>query len=440
MGFAFFLVYLVLSYLRPWELNESLLSLPIMPVASVVALAATLLSLFLGRGPSSRSPQPLLALLFVAWAVLSFGFATRWFGGAPSVLERLQPPLLVFFLAFLNVDTVSRFRTTAATLGLLALFLVGQGIAALHFGYHQDLLLLVGRSLEEEAEGDYDDDEAVAEPVVRIRSVGTLADPNDLAQALISMSPFLLAFRRPGSRLRNALVVWGPLLGILYGIGLTKSRGALVAILAVVFFALRHRLGRTLSMGVAATAAVGLLSLGLTGGRKLSMDESSEGRVDAWAGGLQMLRGSPVWGVGFGEFGEVNRLAAHNSFVNCFSETGLVGYFLWLFLVALTVSEAAALAKMGGEEEEGKDLAPWGRAVQLSLIGFLTAAFFLSRTYSSVLFLLLGLGAALSDIARRRGLTAGPTPLSRWAPRIVGMEIGSVILVKVMIVVLSMTG
>lgn len=436
MGFAFFLIYLVLSYLRPWELDESLLSLPIMPVASIAAVGATLFSLLLGRGPTARSPQPYLALIFLVWAVFSFLLGTRWLTGVPSVLERLQPPLLIFFLAFLNVDTEARFRATAATLGILALFLVGQGIAAFHFGYHEDLLLLVGRSADEDAESDSDENGAV-ELVVRIRSVGTLADPNDLAQALLSMAPFLLAFRRPGSRLRNALLVWAPLAAILYGVGLTKSRGALIAILVLVFFALRHRLGRTLSMGLAAAAVMGLIGLGLTGGRSLSMDASSEGRVDAWAGGLQMLRGSPVWGVGFGEFGAVNGLAAHNSFVNCFSETGLVGYFLWLLLIALTMTETAALAKVDREDETGGDLARWGRAMFLSLVVFLTAAFFLSRTYSSVLFLLLGLGAALADIARRRDLIADPTPLTRWAPRIVGMEIGSVILVKLMIVVLS---
>jgi len=437
MGFAFFLVYLVLFNLRPWELNESLQSLPIMPVASVAAIGATLFSLFLGRGPTSRSPQPYLTLLFLAWAVCSFVLATRWLGGVPSVLERLQAPVLIFFLAFLNVDTASRFRATAATLGLLALFLVGQSIAAYHFGYREDLLVLVGHSEEEAAEGGLDDD-AVGDPVVRIRSVGTLADPNDLAQALLSMSPFLLAFRRPGSRFRNTLAVWAPLAGILYAVGLTKSRGALLALLALVFFALRRRLGRTLSLGMAAAAVVALIGLGLTGGRTLAMDESSEGRVEAWASGLQMLKGSPVWGVGFGEFAEVNHLAAHNSFVNCFSETGLVGYFLWLFLVALTFTEAATLAKVDAETDPaGADLAPWGRALHLSLIGFLTAALFLSRTYSSVLFLLLGLGAALSDIARRRGIAADPTPWRRWVPTIVGIELGSVVLVKIMIVVLS---
>ena len=436
MGFVFFLVYLALSYLRPWELDESLLSLPIMPVASAVAAGATMFSLFLGRGPTSRSSQPYLALAFLVWAMCSFVLATRWLGGASSVLEGLQAPLLIFFLAFLNVDTVSRFRTTAGILGVLALFLVGQGIAAFHFGYHKDLLLLVGHSLEEEAETDVDD-EAASDPVSRIRSVGTLADPNDLAQALLSLSPFLLAFRRPGSRFRNTLMVWVPLLGILYGVGLTKSRGAVIAILGLVFFALRDRLGRTVSLGLAGTAAIGLLALGLTGGRAISMDESSEGRIDAWAGGLQMLRASPVWGVGFGNFAEVNHLAAHNSFVNCFAETGLVGYFLWLFLVALTLAEAATLAKIDGEDRAAADLARWGRAVHLSLVAFLTAALFLSRTYSSVLFLLLGLGAALSDIARRRGVEPNPRPLSRWAPRILGMEIGTVILVKIMALVLS---
>jgi O-antigen ligase len=218
---------------------------------------------------------------------------------------------------------------------------------------------------------------------------------------------------------------------------LTKSRGALLALLAIVFFALRHRLGRTLSLMLAAGAALALIAMGITKGRSLSMDASSEGRVDAWAGGLQMLQGSPIWGVGFSQFGEVNGLAAHNSFVNCFSETGFVGYFLWSLLVVLTMTEAAALSKRSGEDEPGAELAPWGRAVFLSLAGFLTAAFFLSRTYSSVLFLLLGLGAALSDIARRQGFEADETPLFRWVPRIVGLEVGTVILVKAMVVVLG---
>lgn len=430
MGFSFFLIYLVLTYVRPWEFDERLLSVPIMPVASLAALGATLFGLVLGRGPSPRSAQAYLALLFLVWAVCSFFLATGWLGGIPSVLGQLQPPLLLFFLAFLNVDTVPRFRVTAATLGLLALFLVGQGIAAYHFGYREDLLLM-----KDHSDAGVDDDGAPGEDVIRIRSVGTLSDPNDLGQALVSLSPFLLAFRRPGSRLRNTLAVWTPLAGILYAIGLTKSRGTLVAVLALVFFSLRHRLGRTLSLGMAAAATLGLISLGLTAGRALSMDESSEGRVAAWAGGLQMLQRSPVWGVGLGGFAEENGLAAHNSFVNCFSETGLVGYFFWLFLVALTLTEAAALAK--GSGEKGADLVPWGRAVHLSMVTFLAAAFFLSRTYSSVLFLLLGLGAALSDISRRRGVVASPRPLMRWVPMIVGMEVGSVIFVKLATMVLS---
>jgi hypothetical protein len=431
MGFAFYLPFLVLTFVRPWEFYESLQSLPIIGGVSALAVGATLFSLFMGRGPTTKAPQPYLALLFVLWVVFSFVAATRWMGGVSLVMGEILPSLLMFFLTFLNVDTIARLRTTAATLALLALFFVGQGAFAYHFGDPSGLFLVL-----ESAEGDEVKDvtatrdpasEARALTVARIRNVGFLADPNDFAQALVTITPLLFALRLPRRRFRNTLFVWAPAVAILYGVGLTRSRGALVALLALVFYAFRHRLGRVLSLALAAISTVGLVALGFTGGRALSMDESSEGRIEAWFEGLQMLRGAPVWGVGYGNFADLYHLVAHNSFVHCFAETGLVGYFLWLWLVVLTFTEMSTLSRRSGESQESAEAAHWGSTIHLALVGFLTGALFLSRTYSPVLFLILGLGAALSDMARRRDQVIDPTPVMRWVPRIVGLEIASII-------------
>ena len=67
--------------------------------------------------------------------------------------------------------------------------------------------------------------------------------------------------------------------------------------------------------------------------------------------------------------------------------------------------------------------------MHLAFVGFLSAAFFLSRTYSPVLFLILGLGTALSDMARRRGHPADSTSWLRLVPRVLGLEAASVLLV-----------
>jgi hypothetical protein len=53
--------------------------------------------------------------------------------------------------------------------------------------------------------------------------------------------------------------------------------------------------------------------------------------------------------------------------------------------------------------EEAADLRKWSRAIQVSLIGFLVGSIFLSRAYDVQLFVLIGLGTAIADVARRRG-------------------------------------
>jgi O-antigen ligase len=144
------------------------------------------------------------------------------------------------------------------------------------------------------------------------------------------------------------------------------------------------------------------------------------GRIEAWAAGLRMLRSSPIWGVGSGMFLDHHERAAHNSFVQCFAETGLVGYFLWLGLIVVSLIEMSRL----GAGPESSDWARWAHAVQASLLTFLVGAFFLSRTTSAMLFLLTGLTAAVATVARREG---EEVRAEAWARRALGIEVVSIV-------------
>ena len=431
MSFVLFLTYVVLNFLRPWELSPSTASLPIMKVVAVVAILTTLGKVLLRGGPTARAPQAYLVALFSLWILFSFVAATRWPAGAIAVAGFVQALLSLFFLAFLNVDTMAKLRITAVTLVLVGTFLAAQSVFAYYTGYMSSIFLL-GPTQSEDEEFSSADSPAYEAPegaVIRVRSIGTLNDPNDFAQALVTFAGLLSALRIRGRRVLNTLLVWMPLGVMVYGVALTRSRGGLLALLSLFFFAFRHRLGTLLSLTLATGFAFGLLALGFTGGREMSMDESSQGRIGAWYEGIQMLKGSPIWGVGYGNFREGSVLVAHNSFVHCFAETGLVGYFLWLGLITLTLTEVLAVSKRGQEGPEMAELAPWGRALHLSLVSFLTAALFLSRTYSPVLFLILGLGTAVSDMARRHDKVAHGTTLMGWVPRIVGLEAVSIFVV-----------
>ena len=48
-------------------------------------------------------------------------------------------------------------------------------------------------------------------------------------------------------------------------------------------------------------------------------------RLGYWAEGLQLLRDSPLFGIGQGNFGLAIGNVAHNSFVHCFTELGVIG-------------------------------------------------------------------------------------------------------------------
>jgi O-antigen ligase len=124
-----------------------------------------------------------------------------------------------------------------------------------------------------------------------------------------------------------------------------------LALATVVFLSFRHRFGHALSAVLSAVALTGLLLLGFAGSRSFSKDASFEGRTEAWYAGLQMLKDSPIWGVGLGFFRDYHERVAHNSFVHCFAELGLVGYFLWLAVIVLTVSDLGqrpAVGRPGG--------------------------------------------------------------------------------------------
>ena len=83
---------------------------------------------------------------------------------------------------------------------------------------------------------------------------------------------------------------------------------------------------------------------------------------------------------------------AHNSFVHTFAELGLlgafcfVGMFYWYFkglkLIPIDTPESAS----------------WRRALMASAVGVLTCAWFLSRQYVPIFYVLLGVGACAATI------------------------------------------
>jgi putative inorganic carbon (hco3(-)) transporter len=401
------------------------------------------------EGATGRSA--LLVAIFVVALCLSH-IANGWFGGALKAISDQSPTIALFALTLLNVDSLDRLRSAGRTV-LLAIFLMScLAIASFHTGVMFDLLVLQQSASESTVApsswlllGDlsrFDNGY-----FYRIRGFGFLADPNDLAQAIVTCIPFLLASWAPKANFRNLLLRGVPVLIMLYAIYLTQSRGAIFGLGAITFYGLYRRFGAALSVSGLVAGGFAMLAVGLGGGRSLSSDEASAGeRIEAWGQGFAMFKSHPLFGVGYDRFLEHHILTAHNSFVLCFSELGMFGYFIWIGFIVMAFlqlnavikanrvtgrsSEAAATVAVGkgGKKLVEKDALSinkklivveaqnWPVVVRTSLIGFLACAFFLSRTYSLTLFFLLALSYSIAkmsiDKPAARNLASVTTP--RW--------------------------
>jgi hypothetical protein len=407
LGFVLTIVYIVLALLSPETLLSSLAEYRIQAWIALMAAFISFPALLVHK--SLRVPQ----MFLLAGLTICVGFSSvvnHWMGGAILALGSFLPSVIVFYLALVNCRSVQRIRIVALAMGLVAMFYTIAGAIMYASREVRSPLIL---------------SEKVRDGVLfRIRGYGFLSDPNDLAQFFIVVIPLLWIRWRRGRLLQNVGLVILPTLVLLYGLYLTHSRGAIIALGVVLLFSLKDRLGAMASVALAGITGLLVLALNFTGGRAISAGEGAE-RMEAWGAGLQFLKANPLFGIGYGRFVDEFFITAHNSFVLCAAELGMVGYFFWMAAIVFTFSELNMLtsshvtpmadldgaAPVSGEPSlallrNSADLLSWAKAVRLSLIGFLTAAWFLSRAFSMLLFLLAVIVAVLAQLRADTGLMA----------------------------------
>ena len=84
----------------------------------------------------------------------------------------------------------------------------------------------------------------------------------------------------------------------------------------------------------------------VVGGRQTKFT-TSEGtgqeRIKIWNEGFELFQGSPVFGIGMGQYSEQLRSAAHNSFLQSYVELGFIGgtcFFAMFYLPAKALRSA----------------------------------------------------------------------------------------------------
>ena len=456
MTFALFILYVVLSYIHPGEIYPALASYGVAYWVGITGLAAAIASLFMRRGGLLANLQLWALIVFAAVMGVSLMVADRWLGAPILATQRFGPSLATFVLAICGVTSLARLRIAAGCVIVLTTILALQGAAAYHFGYNTRMFLMdrgarsedpaaataqgedqADPDLADQVSDDIAEDADNAENTVeweqpRIRGLGLMHDPNDLALGMIVALGLIggaLKARMPTPRLRNLLLA-AAAGALVYGIYLTRSRGGALALVVVLWRFAARRVGRIPALVLLVALGAGALALDF-GGRSLSIqpDESASERLVAWTEGLEMLKTQPILGVGYGQFLDHHTLTAHNSLVLCFAETGLLGCFFWVGLFVVTLLELRGLKNLPGAEPFDDMARQWAEGLHLSLIGFMTAAFFLSRTFVPTLYLIIGLSAALAAIARDADRSVPLPALPELGTLVLGCELGGIAVV-----------
>ncbi len=418
--YFFIVLYLLLVLVRPQEYPALAGSgIPILP--AVLGMAA--LTWLFSRQKRFDAPNYVLIVAFLAATMVSLALS-GWVGGAVDQLANFAPTVIAFFL-LANAATPQKRIAFVMTV-----FVASAALMAVH-GAEQSAL----------GEG------WTGMPLVddgRIQYIGIFSDPNDLGMLFVMCMPMALFLGSRGGLLGLRRLFWYAACALLlYGVYLTNSRGALLAVVAMtgVYVWQRRGLFTAGILGAVALAALKLMPSRLS---ELDVQErSAAGRVDAWYEGMQMLISNPFFGVGTGRFTEHHPLTAHNSIILVLAENGFIGFTIWFAFVGYAFWMMMRILRQPAPEGDAFVQRTWrtDRAIALTLLvslaGFFAAAFFLSRSYVILLYLLVAIVVAHFSGVRDRFPHIAPmllrNDLLRWPALAAIATIGFYAILKVLL-------
>ena len=400
MGIAVVLAYIALNLLSPANIFPSLS--PFRPL--LILAAASLPVAILGRLQSPEvgklRTQFILVSLFFAVACCSWFPHGQLAANLTTVFD-LAPNVIAYFVAIVVFRSPSRLGLVRAVLVLVAIFVMLHGFLQISGAVSS------GESTPYVLRGNI----ALGDNSVRIRGLGMLGDPNVFGQYLLMILPMLFVGKKNTGLGTGYLIAIPITVLFLVAVYYTGSRGAEmgVAVLIGLYLIWRFKTGGAVFSAIVAAMMLVAVNAARTS-RTITMSGGMD-RLALWSDGMAYFKHSPLLGIGFGEFTDRGHgMTAHNSYLLCAAELGMVGYFLWMSIAVVTMIQLTRIPKVVGQSNPA--LARWAVALKLSLGVYLFTSFFLSRVYELPLYLLFGMSGAV--IAAAGGDEAIPLRGSHW--------------------------
>lgn len=415
-------------YMRPYEWNAQLSNLPFLQVCCALAVAGLCIDVGTRRTRLIGNPMTPWCIFFVVWCIITAAIAD------PGLVAKSSPiviSLLLFFLISHGVQTVKAFTTLVLTIFALGLFVayIGADQGLSDYGCHiappegdKRRPYYDGRSCQ--PPDDMPQEDAVSlcyqGPGVksvtyrcekhgffttssiegRVRYLGVLTDPNELALATSLALPISFAFfemRRSATRLLLLLFAVGL---VALEVVFTKSRGGQIVFAVVLGAYFVRKYGIKRGIMIAGVMAIPLIAMG--GRSSDAADQSTIDRLNAAAAALHLLISYPIKGAGYTQFTQHHPLTAHNAYLLSAGELGWPGLISFGTILYLCVKTTVSVLRydFAGDDVEGGKIKSLAMAMLAVFSGICIGIFFLSWTYHFILWIHLGLAGSLYAVMR----------------------------------------
>ena len=338
---------------------------------------------------SERQFKMFLALYIIM--ILSIPFAYHRGFAFNFVFQKYLPNVLYFIVFYICVNSIERLNKT---------FFICCCAVALYslFAY------LKGKSIDQ-----------------RLMFGGNF-DPNDLAFVLITFLPLNLIFIFSESTLTKKAICFINIIVSVLVVLLTGSRGGFVGLVALFAMILFFKMtlikpSQKIFLGIICTIVL-VTNINVINVERyqslldLENDYNMKdefGRIKVWEKGINIMISHPIFGVGVTCFPEALGFyrseesitprwqAAHNSFIQIGTETGIVG----LLIFSLLSFRAIKIFRRTGKGSENVQLSHIGDAAALGFIAQIVCTIFLSQAYSVYWVFFIALSAVLSQRVER---------------------------------------
>ena len=382
LGYIFLCIYTALVLIRPHEWPVFNVQFPILRTV----LIATFFIYIVALRPKVWNAQCTILVLMFFGMLMSEVRAFRYFSDLSLVIDWINSNTIPFILYLGFLGTLARQKT-------ILIITIAACLVMTQHAYVQ-VTDPFGQGWAEVAI--YRNDGP--SEMMQARYIGIFNDPNDMGMFLVMNIPIVVFFLTSTSS-KVLKLLWITTLVILcLGIYWTGSRGSLVGFMAVLFSFFYLRFGKVKSL-VLGGLSVPVLLIAMGSFRSISKDdESSMQRLTAWYEGIQMLGHRPLFGFGKERFLEYHPKVAHNSFVTIMAELGVLGYVLWMTFLLLCFMMLLKVTKLKTQlenpSEQVKQEIAMATYLVISLVGYCSTAFFISRSYIMFFYIFAAMSAA----------------------------------------------